>query len=95
MPIINGYSKNGITFNIEVSNSSIIKTRNIGVYCGNEVYRWFSEDQYYIENVGTLNPKDAIVSNIELFFSKNALGYPLDIARTLETVNKLFTDFNK
>jgi predicted dehydrogenase len=93
--LINGYSKNGITFNIEVSNSSIIKTRNIGVYCGNEVYRWFSEDQYYIENVGTLNPKDAIVSNIELFFSKNALGYPLDIARTLETVNKLFTDFNK
>lgn len=93
--LISGHSKNGITFNIEVSNSSNTKMRNIGMYCTKQVYRWFSSDQYFIENVGLLDPKDAIVSNIELFFSKNALGYPLDIARTLETVNKHFTDFNK
>lgn len=93
--LINGRSKNGITFNIEVSNSSNVKTRNIGVYCADGVYRWCSDNQFFIENIGLLDAKDAIVSNIELFFSKNALGYPLDIARYLETVNKLFTDFNK
>lgn len=93
--LISGHSKNGITFNIEVSNSSNTKMRNIGMYCTKQVYRWFSSDQYFIENVGLLDPKDAIVSNIELFFSKNALGYPLDIARTLETVNKHFTVFDK
>ena len=42
--LINGFSKNGITFNIEVSYSSSIKTRNISVYCADDVYRWFSED---------------------------------------------------
>ncbi len=93
--LINGFSKNGITFNIEVSNSSSIKTRNISVYCVDDVYRWFSEDPDHIENLGLIKSKDAIVSNIQLFFSKNSLGYPLDIARTLETVNELFTNFNK
>ena len=93
--LINGFSKNGITFNIEVSNSSSIKTRNISLYCSDQVYRWFSDDQYYIENLGSFESKDAIVSNIELFLSKNSLGYPLDIARTLETVNELFTNFDK
>lgn len=93
--LISGFSKNGITFNIEVSNSSSIKTRNISVYCVDDVYRWFSEDPDHIENMGRIESKDAIVSNIRLFFSKNSLGYPLDIARTLETVNELFTNFNK
>lgn len=93
--LINGFSKNGLTFNIEVSNSSSIKTRNISVYCADDVYRWFSEDPEHIENLGRIESKDAIVSNIELFFSKNSLGYPLDIARTLETVNELFTNFDK
>jgi predicted dehydrogenase len=93
--LINGFSKNGITFNIEVSNSSSIKTRNISVYCVDDVYRWFSEDPDHIENLGLIKSKDAIVSNIQLFFSKNSLGYPLDIARTLETVNELFTNFDK
>jgi hypothetical protein len=93
--LINGFSKNGLTFNIEVSNSSSIKTRNISVYCADDVYRWFSEDPEHIENLGRIESKDAIVSNIQLFFSKNSLGYPLDIARTLETVNELFTNFNK
>ncbi len=93
--LINGFSKNGITFNIEVSNSSSIKTRNISVYCVDDVYRWFSEDPDHIENMGRIESKDAIVSNIRLFFSKNSLGYPLDIARTLETVNELFTNFDK
>ena len=93
--LINGFSKNGLTFNIEVSNSSSIKTRNISVYCADDVYRWFSEDPDHIENLGRIESKDAIVSNIELFLSKNSLGYPLDIARTLETVNELFTNFDK
>ena len=93
--LINGFSKNGLTFNIEVSNSSSIKTRNISVYCADDVYRWFSEDPDHIENLGRIESKDAIVSNIRLFFSKNSLGYPLDIARTLETVNELFTNFDK
>jgi len=93
--LINGFSKNGLTFNIEVSNSSSIKTRNISVYCADDVYRWFSEDPEHIENLGRIESKDAIVSNIELFLSKNSLGYPLDIARTLETVNELFTNFDK
>ena len=93
--LINGFSKNGLTFNIEVSNSSSIKTRNISVYCADDVYRWFSEDPDHIENLGRIESKDAIVSNIQLFFSKNSLGYPLDIARTLETVNELFTNFDK
>ena len=93
--LINGFSKNGLTFNIEVSNSSCIKTRNISVYCADDVYRWFSEDPEHIENLGRIESKDAIVSNIELFLSKNSLGYPLDIARTLETVNELFTNFDK
>ena len=93
--LINGFSKNGLTFNIEVSNSSSIKTRNISVYCADDVYRWFSEDPEHIENLGHIESKDAIVSNIELFLSKNSLGYPLDIARTLETVNELFTNFDK
>jgi hypothetical protein len=93
--LINGNSKNGITFNIEVSNSSCKKLRNIGVYCVDDVYRWSSEEPHYIENLGHVESKDAIVSNIQLFFSKNSLGYPLDIARTLEIVNELFTNFDK
>ena len=78
-----------------MSNSSSIKTRNISVYCVDDVYRWFSENPDHIENLGLIKSKDAIVSNIQLFFSKNSLGYPLDIARTLETVNELFTNFDK
>jgi len=93
--LINGQSKNGVTFNIEVSNSSKKKMRSISMYCIENVYRWDSSNEFFIENVGLVENRDAIKSNIELFFSKNALGYPLDIARTLENVNELFSSFNK
>ena len=88
--LICGNSKNGISFNIEVSNSSKKKMRSVSVYCNYQVYRWDSTNEFFIENIGFVEKKDAIVSNIELFFSKNVLGYPLDIARSLEIVNKKF-----
>ena len=92
--LISGTSKNGISFNIEVSNSSKKKMRSVSVYCTCQVYRWDSSNEFFIENIGTLEKRDAIASNIDLFFTRNAIGYPLDIARTLETVNILFSRFN-
>lgn len=92
--LISGISKNGISFNIEVSNSSKKKMRSVSVYCTCQVYRWDSSNEFFIENIGTLEKRDAIASNIDLFFTRNAIGYPLDIARTLETVNILFSRFN-
>lgn len=82
---------NGITFNIEVSNSSMKKRRGMSVYCKDtDVYRWYSDNEFYIENIGEVAPTDAIEKNIENFFNRNSIGYPLDIARTLEMVNKQF-----
>lgn len=91
--LINGKSKKGITFNIEVSNSSKKKMRSISIYSTDTVYRWNSDNEFFIENVGDVQRTDAIEENIKHFFSKNSIGYPLDIARSLENVNELFSGF--
>jgi hypothetical protein len=91
--LINGKCDD-ITFNIEVSNTSMKKSRNISLYCRDNVYRWSSEYEFFIENVGKIEKTDAIEMNIRQFLSRNSIGYPLDIARTLETVNKAFRRFD-
>ena len=91
--LINGQSKRGVTFNIEVSNSSKKKMRSISIYSTDTVYRWNSDNEFFIENVGDVQRTDAIEENIKHFFSKNSIGYPLDIARSLENVNELFSSF--
>lgn len=91
--LINGKCDD-ITFNIEVSNTSMKKNRTISLYCKHNVYRWSSEDEYFIENIGNVEKMDAIEANINHFMNRNSIGYPLDIARTLEIVNKLFRAFN-
>jgi len=94
--IIEGYSENGTTFYIEVSNSSLKKHRKISLYTSEEdVYRWNSENQFYIENIGEVEETDAIEKNIDSFFNRINIGYPLDIARILEEVNKQFCIFNQ
>ena len=90
--LINGISQNNTTFNIEVSNSSLKKYRNISLYCNSEVYRWSLVNEFFIENIGTVEKTDAIEENIKHFFNRNSIGYPLDIARSLEIVNKKFND---
>ena len=90
---ING-SCGDITFNIEVSNSSMKKSRSIGIYTVDNVYRWSSENEFYIENIGYIEKTDAIEANIMCFMNRNSIGYPLDIARTLESVNKSYRAFN-
>lgn len=91
--LISGVSEKNITFNIEVSNSSFTKTRNISMYCNENVYRWYSTNEHFIENMGNIEKTDAISSHIENFFSRNNIGYPLDISRLLELVNKQFSTF--
>mgnify|MGYP000088314160 CR=1 FL=1 len=91
--IIEGYSENGTTFYIEVSNSSLKKYRGISLYTPEDVYRWNSENQFYIENIGEVEKTDAIDKNIDSFFNRINIGYPLDIARILEEVNKQFSIF--
>lgn len=93
--LINGTSHQGTTFNIEVSNTSKRKNRSVSMYCTENVYRWSSENQYSIECIGDVEKTDAIEENISYFFSKNSIGYPLDIARTLEIVDKQFRSFDK
>jgi predicted dehydrogenase len=88
--LLSGCSDKNVTFNIEVSNSSFKKRRNISLYCEKNVYRWFSENEFFIENIGQIEKSDAIEKNIKSFFQRINIGYSLDIARTLETVNKLF-----
>lgn len=90
--LINGRCDD-ITFNIEVSNTSMKKRRNISLYCKDNVYRWSSENEFFIENIGDVPKTDAIEMNIKHFMNKNSIGYPLDIARTLEIVNKYFRNF--
>ena len=92
--LINGTSQNNITFNIEVSNSSLKKYRNISLYCKDNVYRWSSRDEFFIENIGVVEKTDAIEENIKHFVNRNTIGYPLDIARSLESVNKQFCIMN-
>jgi predicted dehydrogenase len=88
--IIEGYSENGTTFYIEVSNSSLKKHRKISLYTSEDVYHWNSENQFYIENIGEVEETDAIEKNIDSFFNRISIGYPLDIARKLEIVNKQY-----
>jgi len=90
--LINGVCDD-ITFNIEVSNTSMKKSRNISLYCKDNVYRWSSENEFFIENAEYIHKTDAIEMNIKHFMSRNSIGYPLDIARTLEVVNKAFRNF--
>lgn len=85
--LINGKSQRGISFNIEVSNSSMKKNRSISLYCKDQVFRWSSDCEWYIEGVGDIEKSDAIEANIKNFFERNAIGYPLDIARTLNDVD--------
>jgi predicted dehydrogenase len=90
--LINGISHNNTSFNIEVSNSSLKKYRNISLYCKDKVYRWSSLNEFFIENIGTIEKTDAIEENIKHFLNRNNIGYPLDIARSLEIVNIKFND---
>jgi hypothetical protein len=86
--IISGKSENGSTFNIEVSNNSQTKLRTISLY-SNDSIRWNSQSEFFIENIGNIEPSDAIQNNIACFV--NGRGNPiccLDIARTLEIINK-------
>src|SRR5210317_459097 len=91
--LINGKCDD-ISFNIEVSNTSMKKSRSISLYCKDDVYRLSSDDEYFIENIGMVEKTDAIEMNIHHFMSRNSIGYPLDIARTLEIVNKHFRTFD-
>jgi len=88
--LINGTSRKGGTFNIEVSTASKTKVRSASVYCSGDVYRWSSDNQFFIENVGDVHQTDAIQENIRCCFSKNSIGYSLDIARTLGTLSTNF-----
>jgi hypothetical protein len=89
--LIQGYSDvNCTTFNIEVSNSSMKKRRGISLYCSEKVYRWNSDSEFYIENIGEIEKSDALEKNIDKFFNRISIGYPLDIARKLEIVNKQY-----
>lgn len=86
--IIHGSSECGCTFNIEVSNNSKTKARTISLYSRDSI-RWNSNSQFFIENIGNIEPSDAIENNITSFI--NGRGNPtfcLDIARTLECINK-------
>lgn len=91
--LING-ACDDITFNIEVSNTSMKKSRSISIYSKENVYRWSSENEFFIEHIGDVSKTDAIEMNIKHFMNRDSIGYPLDIARTLETVNKAFRNFN-
>ena len=88
--LFEGISEKGVTFNIEVSNSSMKKRRGISLYCMENVYRWYSDNEFYIENIGDIEKTDAIEKNIDSFFNRISIGYPLDIARLLENVDKQY-----
>lgn len=90
--LVSGISQHGITFNIEVSNTSATKSRSIGLYCKDNVFRWYSSNEFHIENIGSIDKTDAIELNIDRFFKKCSIGYILDILRNLEIVNKQFCD---
>jgi predicted dehydrogenase len=86
--VLTGKSSKGCTFNIEVSNNSKTKLRTISVYSEDSI-RWNSSNEFHLENIGKVDPSDAIENNIECFL--NGRGNPvfcLDISRTLECINK-------
>ena len=69
------------------------KVRSMSVYCPAGVHHWTSEKQFYIDGLGSVNEADAIEENLRCFFSKNAIAFLLDIARTMGTVDDLFRTF--
>lgn len=86
--ILSGYSEKGCTFNIEVSNDSEKKSRSISVYSKDSI-RWNSQSEFSIENIGKLEPSDAIENNITCFLmGRGNPAFCLDISRILDTVNK-------
>jgi hypothetical protein len=86
--ILNGKSENGCTFNIEVSNNSEKKSRSISLYSKDSI-RWSSQSEFSIENIGNLEPSDAIENNITCFLlGRGNPAFCLDIARTLDIINK-------
>lgn len=92
--IINGKSKKGVTFTIEVSNSSKKKKRSISVY-SHDVLRWSSADEFLVENLVSPAQTDAIEANIRCFMNKTqTIHNVLDVARNLETVNEQFCLLN-
>ena len=86
--ILSGVSDKGCTFNIEVSNDSEKKSRSISLYSKDSI-RWSSLSEFSIENIGKLEISDAIENNISCFLTgRGNPAFCLDIARTLESVNK-------
>ena len=86
--ILAGCSDKKCTFNIEVSNDSEKKSRSISLY-SKDPLRWSSLSEFFIENIGKLETSDAIENNISCFLTgRGNPAFCLDIARTLETVNK-------
>ena len=86
--ILSGVSDKGCTFNIEVSNDSEKKSRSISLYSKDSI-RWSSLSEFSIENIGKLETSDAIENNISCFLTgRGNPAFCLDIARTLESVNK-------
>jgi hypothetical protein len=85
--VLAGLSEKGCTFNIEVSNESEKKSRSISVY-SKEPIRWNSQSEFSIENIGKLEPSDAIQNNITCFISgRGNFALCLGIAHILESVN--------
>ena len=87
--IIHGSSNQGCTFDIEVSNDSKVKIRTIDLYSKDSI-RWNSNSQFFIENIGDIDPpSDAIENNIHSFIiGRGNPAFCLDIARTLDIVDK-------
>jgi hypothetical protein len=86
--ILSGQSNLGCSFNIEVSNNSEKKSRSISLYSKDSI-RWNSQSEFSIENIGNLEPSDAIQNNIACFLlGRGNPTFCLDIARTLEIINK-------
>jgi len=86
--IIHGQSKKKCTFNIEVSNNSKTKMRHMSLYSA-ETLRWNSSNEFFIENMGTIEPSDAIQNNIKQFISGRCTNVCcLDIATILKIIDK-------
>ena len=85
--VLAGVSEKGCTFNIEVSNESEKKSRSISLY-SKEPVRWSSNSEFSIENIGQLEPTDAIENNITCFISgRGNFALCIEIAHILESVN--------
>jgi hypothetical protein len=86
--VLTGKSEKGCSFNIEVSNNSEKKSRTVSMYSKDSI-RWSSQSEFSIENIGVIEPSDAIENNISCFLmGRGNPAFCLDIARTLEIINK-------